>query len=882
MPLVCPIFDYPLNERLPVLPRQSLRVRHTPQSNPSTAEEPDIGARELLFIRFAQTLDLAPQWARSLRDDYMEDTGFFRLNPASRNGIDLTILCRRFVALATFDRLSSLHEDIPGFSSFDFTQWLLRFVLSSDNPLRKISPYRPPMVRDPLLSLIQDHTLGAYGVRSTVTLSDICAAVTLLHLLDNLPILRSSCDPQNLVRSILSLQTSQGLFASHIGMVSPSKGFFGTEEFYDFVREISGNTWFELAASQLEAVISLTMLDTYFETAGMSRMRSGPFRNSLRKLVETILSPIMGPYELRILASLLGSLELTSSLAGDADLVDCEKVSLEIFSSLGLLPLWESFLEDGGNPTSYKEGVDFESMGLREVLQTTETDSLALLGDHARAGSYSIAASATCFAILSQDAALALLLKLLGQASVNRRFIWDAASLPFFLRKVPVLGRAEPHPVFWHLGRTPSQVAVRNEGTKPLKNLTVECNPNNGLPVTYESRAGTSVDVTIVADSLEPKTLPPGYEARINFHVRRSKRYPRYPRLPSFPSFKIGFEIDGERFSAEYGRFDIQILPTLSVLRKIVDAQPAKAGFDRSTTLDRVRAELYHRYEIWCSLASAERILSHVLPNRHEVWLSQFPRLSRPLIQKLFWAVRFYSVDRIRHCLLETLTKRLPRSLVRNAIFIGSGEHLGKSGTHLLYYVKHAYRAIFPDVTSHELSLRFRHEGHLLRQGQLEIKADAIFFIDDFIGTGTQVRKFLRSFSKLRMEHPPPLYLLLISGFKEARQRVEEEFPQLRGRIVVGEKELTVGNRAFDPSSGIFGSDFERKQAEELCRQIGYALLAKYFKTDAERRRHALGWENSQALIAFSHNTPNNTLPIFWAAGTYQGRAWFPLFPRWE
>jgi len=50
-----------------------------------------------------------------------------------------------------------------------------------------------------------------------------------------------------------------------------------------------------------------------------------------------------------------------------------------------------------------------------------------------------------------------------------------------------------------------------------------------------------------------------------------------------------------------------------------------------------------------------------------------------------------------------------------------------------------------------------------------------------------------------------------------------------------------------------------------------------------------LGYENSGALVFFEHNSPNNSLPIFWASGKckileplgeHTEVNWTPLFPR--
>jgi hypothetical protein len=39
-----------------------------------------------------------------------------------------------------------------------------------------------------------------------------------------------------------------------------------------------------------------------------------------------------------------------------------------------------------------------------------------------------------------------------------------------------------------------------------------------------------------------------------------------------------------------------------------------------------------------------------------------------------------------------------------------------------------------------------------------------------------------------------------------------------------------------------------------------------------------LGYGDCQLMVGFHHNTPDNTLPVFWAAGSAE--KWHPIFPR--
>jgi len=43
-----------------------------------------------------------------------------------------------------------------------------------------------------------------------------------------------------------------------------------------------------------------------------------------------------------------------------------------------------------------------------------------------------------------------------------------------------------------------------------------------------------------------------------------------------------------------------------------------------------------------------------------------------------------------------------------------------------------------------------------------------------------------------------------------------------------------------------------------------------------------LGYDDSQSLIVFPHNTPNNTLPIIWAGNKNEKEIGVPWNPIWE
>lgn len=233
------------------------------------------------------------------------------------------------------------------------------------------------------------------------------------------------------------------------------------------------------------------------------------------------------------------------------------------------------------------------------------------------------------------------------------------------------------------------------------------------------------------------------------------------------------------------------------------------------------------------------------------------------------------------------LSDRLTSEVVRRGLFIGVGKHLAKSGTHLLYMIKHIYRDLYPSVSKGEIELRFQHPSVIRRENiPAGIKLEALVFVDDFIGSGktsvSSFKSFHESYAHRSELRGLPTWYVTVTGFDRGVSRVVDEFPHLSGRILAASGFLTDEDRAFAWPGKIFDKRHEWLRAKQLCSEIGTNILRPYFRGANKLNPHVLGWENDQALVAFEHNTPNNTLPIFWAAGMFRGRRWHPLFARWE
>jgi len=161
---------------------------------------------------------------------------------------------------------------------------------------------------------------------------------------------------------------------------------------------------------------------------------------------------------------------------------------------------------------------------------------------------------------------------------------------------------------------------------------------------------------------------------------------------------------------------------------------------------------------------------------------------------------------------------------------------------------------------------------HTWVQSRLD-KDPILVVVDDFAGTGNTLTKGLdrlwsmdkEMFSNLAEQGR--VVCCLQTAFPEAIAQVKRQFPkvQVLPMTVFDDKV-----RAFAADAGIFEDNGEREYAQDVLLQIGRQLVPQ----------NPLGYEDMAALVSFHNTIPNNTLPVFWAAGKVNGREWKPLLPR--
>ena len=288
--------------------------------------------------------------------------------------------------------------------------------------------------------------------------------------------------------------------------------------------------------------------------------------------------------------------------------------------------------------------------------------------------------------------------------------------------------------------------------------------------------------------------------------------------------------------------------------------------------------------EMWANNFSGNILGDATEENDHALFaLTKFIYFGRRLIRELLKSLyrdHFEAplMQRIRRNYKNTKDTTLLRDLFSielNATrFIGLGNP-AESGAHLLYYfrqVNYLSKNLFADLQS-LFSITPDRTGNDVLYELRDASITRIILFDDLVGSATQVSQYLTTELRRIRKSNPNLDISFLSLFATTD----------------GLKRLNDQTLFAGKASCIFELDESFKSHSANCRYFSPApswFASSKFQTLASnygrllRPGMELGYKNSQLMLGFSHNTPDNTLPIFWDEG---GRhPWSPVFPRFD
>lgn len=264
--------------------------------------------------------------------------------------------------------------------------------------------------------------------------------------------------------------------------------------------------------------------------------------------------------------------------------------------------------------------------------------------------------------------------------------------------------------------------------------------------------------------------------------------------------------------------------------------------------------------------------------------LSRFMYFSRRLTREMLKALyrdHFEApmMQRIRRNFKGTKDVSLLRKQYQDQLaatrFVGLGNP-AESGAHLLYVfrqVNYLEKDYFADILS-----AFASKPSRTRAGEIEYKirdasVNRIVFFNDIVGSGTQARQYLSEELKRVRAGDPNFELSFLSLFATTEGLERLNTPELFDGRATCLFELDASFKAFSDEPRYFTDSpawFNAIDFQAMARQYGAVLQPRW----------PLGFKEGQLLLAFAHNTPDNTLPIFWDQGARTH--WHPIFPRFD
>lgn len=139
----------------------------------------------------------------------------------------------------------------------------------------------------------------------------------------------------------------------------------------------------------------------------------------------------------------------------------------------------------------------------------------------------------------------------------------------------------------------------------------------------------------------------------------------------------------------------------------------------------------------------------------------------------------------------------------------------------------------------------------------------SIVFIDDTIGSGNTVKSYFdENREKLKK---CKIYILCITILRQGYEFLKVYFAENGFDVVI--HPYTIKEKAFQ-AGNIFKNP---SKYEKLLSDFEISLWGK-------KNNYILGYEDSQALVSYFNNTPNNTISSFWYES--ESRKWNKLFKR--
>lgn len=217
---------------------------------------------------------------------------------------------------------------------------------------------------------------------------------------------------------------------------------------------------------------------------------------------------------------------------------------------------------------------------------------------------------------------------------------------------------------------------------------------------------------------------------------------------------------------------------------------------------------------------------------------------------------------------IDLISRELESELSKTK-FIGAGNP-SESGTHLLYFFRQMNGLKTNNFCDfHESFIEDPLGNIVLRDSETK----RFIFFDDLVASGDQLNKFtVKRVQKIKKSHPEiEIHFMCMFATEKALKKINDS-NAFDGKA----KSLFI----LDESYKVFGkkSRYFKSGRNKISKNKLKNFNGTYSRLLVGCERHKHGYNDSQLMIGFSYNTPDNSLPIFWK----ENDSFIPVFKRYK
>ncbi len=244
-------------------------------------------------------------------------------------------------------------------------------------------------------------------------------------------------------------------------------------------------------------------------------------------------------------------------------------------------------------------------------------------------------------------------------------------------------------------------------------------------------------------------------------------------------------------------------------------------------------------------------------------WLNNFDENEIKYAVDIASNLTVYTSYEIEEIINNSLNLLFPTLKSNDVIIINPIGNFGKSGSMVTYFFQKTdfHRKYKRQIKMLPTVNNFKPEKN---------KNYQLVLLDDFVGSGNSVKTYFENEINLIKDKFEYISFICVAGMEQGIKLIKPIFDKIEI------PKSNIFKKAFSSEASYFGYR-NYTEHREFCFKYGKMLTSpKVRKDKTVKFINALGYENSQALVSFSHGSPNNTLPIIWS----NKNNWFPLIPR--